>query len=61
MNKLNTSNSIGFIRAQARKAARRDGYAQVIIRDFDGQYSFSRCYPDCCPAWYGEIVEKIDC
>lgn len=53
-------NTLAFIRKQARKASARDGYSQVIIRDFDGDYSFSRKYPGCCPSWYGEIVEIIE-
>lgn len=48
------------IRKNARKAAKRDGYDQVIIcANDDGSYSFSRKYPGCCPDWYGKIIEVI--
>lgn len=52
-------NTLSFIRKQAKRAAKRDGYAQVIIRDREGDYSFSRKYPGCCPEWYGEMVEEV--
>lgn len=40
-------------------ALTRDGYNQVIIQDKDGNYSFSREYPGCCPEWYGKIIGKV--
>ena len=52
-------NCLSFIRKQAKKVAKRDGYDQVIIKDRDGDYSFSRKYQGCCPSWYGDIVEEI--
>ena len=52
-------NSLKFIRKQAKKVAKRDGYEQVIILDRDGDYSFSRKYNGCCPDWYGTIVEVV--
>lgn len=52
-------NQLSKIRANARSAAKRDGYDQVIILDKEGNYSFSRKYDGCCPEWYGEIVEEI--
>lgn len=51
--------NINEIRKMAQKVADNDGYIQVIIRDKDGDYSFSRKYNGCCPDWYGEIVEEI--
>ena len=51
--------NINEIRKVAQKVADNDGYIQVIIRDKDGDYSFSRKYNGCCPDWYGEIVEEI--
>lgn len=47
------------IRRNAKLVAKRDGYNQVIIKDKDGNYSFSRKYDCCCPEWYGEIVEEV--
>jgi hypothetical protein len=47
------------IRKNAKIVTKRDGYSQVIIKDKDGNYSFSRKYDGCCPEWYGEIVEEI--
>jgi hypothetical protein len=47
------------VRKNAKMVAKRDGYNQVIIKDKDGDYSFSRKYDGCCPEWYGEIVEEI--
>lgn len=56
-----------FIRKQARQAALRDGYDQVIIENnpeylsSDGnRYSFSRKYPGCCPDWQGTIIEEVN-
>ena len=51
--------SLQEVRKNARLAAKRDGYSQVIIKAYDGSYSFSRKYLGCCPDWYGEIVEVI--
>ena len=52
--------SLREIRNNARLAAKRDGYDQVIIQAHDdGSYSFSRKYEGCCPDWYGEIVEIV--
>lgn len=51
--------NINEIRKLAQKVSDNDGYIQVIIRDKDGDYSFSRKYNGCCPDWYGEIVEEI--
>lgn len=48
-----------LMRQAARKAAAREGYDQVIIQAHDGSLSVSRAYPGCCPAWYGEIIEKF--
>ena len=53
------THDINKIRRNARLAAKRDGYDQVIILDRDGEYCFSRKYPGCCPEWHGEIVETI--
>lgn len=58
-------NYLVFIRKQARKAAIRDNYDQVIIElreaDADGNiYAFSRKYPGCCPEWYGTIFEEVN-
>ena len=56
-----------FIRKQARQAALRDGYDQVIIENNpeyaspDGnRYSFIRKYPGCCPDWQGTIIEEVN-
>ena len=54
-----TTNDLSTVRRNAKQKAHRDGYDQVIIRDRDGKYSFSRKYDGCCPDWYGEIVEVI--
>ena len=43
----------------ARKAALRDGYNQIIIKGTDGAYSFSRNYNGACPAWYGKILGEV--
>lgn len=48
------------IRKNAKMIAKQDGYNQVIIKDKDGDYSFSRKYDGCCPEWYGEIIEEIE-
>lgn len=48
-----------LMRKTARKAAEREGYAQVIIQANDGSLSVNRSYPGCCPAWYGRIIEKL--
>lgn len=48
------------VRNNAKRVAKRDGYAQAIIREHDGGgYSFSRMYKGCCPEWYGKIIEVI--
>ena len=52
-------NDLTEIRNNAKMAAKRDGYNQVIIEDNDGYYSFSRKYDGCCPLWYGKIIEEI--
>ena len=52
--------SLKMVRKNAKIVAKRDGYNQVIIKDKDGNYSFSRKYNGCCPEWYGEIVEEIE-
>ena len=54
-----------FIRKQARQAALRDGYDQVIIENFEAdpngnRYSFSRKFPGCCPEWQGSIIEEVN-
>lgn len=54
-----------FVRKQAKKAALRDGYDQVIIEnketdEFGNPYSFTRKYPGCCPDWYGTIIEEVN-
>ena len=43
----------------ARKVALRDGYNQIIIKDNEGQYSFSRKYNGACPDWYGKIIGEV--
>ena len=47
------------VRKNAKKTVKYDGYDQVIIKDMDGDYSFSRKYEGCCPEWYGVIIETI--
>lgn len=54
-------NNLREIRKNANIVAKRDGYNQVIIKDKDGDYSFSRKYDGCCPEWYGKIVEEVRC
>ena len=54
-----------FIRKQAKKAALRDGYDQVIIENNEADetgnhYSFSRKFPGCCPEWHGTIIEEVN-
>lgn len=60
-------NDLVFIRKQARQAALRDGYDQVIIENNpeysspDGnRYSFSRKCPGCCPDWQGRVIEEVN-
>lgn len=44
----------------AKQAALRDGYDQVIIEDKkDGSLSICRSYPGCCPEWHGKIVAVV--
>lgn len=52
-------NDLTEIRNNAKIVAKRDGYNQVIIEDADGYYSFSRKCDECCPSWYGKIIEEI--
>ena len=47
------------ITKNAKSAAKRDGYDQVIIIDNNGEYSFGRKYDGCCPDWYGKIIKII--
>ena len=54
-----------IIRKQAKKAALRDGYDQVIIENNEldetgNRYSFSRKFPGCCPEWQGTIIEEVN-
>ncbi len=57
--KIKVINDLADIRKNARIAAKRDGYNQVIIKDNNGLYSFTRKYEGCCPSWYGKIIEEI--
>lgn len=44
----------------AKAAALRDGYDQVVIEDrTDGSFSICRSYHGCCPEWHGKIVAVI--
>lgn len=43
----------------AKRAAQKDGYDQVIIKEHDGTYSFTRRYKGCCPEWFGEVIGRI--
>lgn len=52
--------TLNNIRKNAKLAALRDGYNQVIIQDKDGCYSFDRKHDKCCPEWYGQIIEEIE-
>lgn len=43
----------------AKSAALRDGYDQAIIQEKDGDFSFCRNYPGCCPDWQGKIIKIV--
>ena len=40
-------------------ATRVDGYSQVIIKENDGSYSYTRKYEGCCPDWFGKIIGEV--
>lgn len=56
----NKSFILKVIKSNARKAAKRDGYDQDILRDKDtGEYAFIRHYPNNISSWeeYVEIIK----
>lgn len=51
--------TLTLIKSNAKKAAKRDGYDQDIIRDKDtGEYGFIRHYPNNLSSWE-EYVETV--
>ena len=57
--KVKIINDLTTIRRNAKLAAKRDGYNQVIIEDNNGEYSFTRKYDGCCPEWHGKIIGEV--